>query len=266
MPGSTVKRSRGSRRNGWLWAGAAAGVLLTARLGLWQLDRAAQKLDLQAQMASRAALPPLAAADLPGAPAAAPGLHYRRIVLQGHWLSQYTVYLDNRQMNGRPGFFVVTPLRLPDGSAVPVQRGWLPRDFIDRSRLAPLPTAAGQVEVSGRLAPPPSKLFQLGGPDQGLIRQNLDLDVWALELHQPMRPLSLQQTDATRAAGIAADAPPPDGLLRQWPAPALDVGKHHGYAFQWFGLSALIAGLALWLLWIRPRLKPASHSEPDPHG
>ena len=264
MSGSTVNRPRASRRSLPVWVVAGVGVLLTARLGFWQMERAAQKSSLQAQIAGRAEMPPLAMTDLPARPATSADLHYRRIVLLGRWLPQHTVYLDNRQMNGRPGFYVITPLLLADGSAVLVQRGWLPRDFLDRTRLASVASASGELRVSGRLAPPPSKLFRLGGPDQGLIRQNLDIDEWAREIHQPLRLLALQQTDEARPADGAAVALPPDGLLRQWPAPALDLSKHHGYAFQWFGLSALIAGLALYFLLIRPRLNPALPPEPDP--
>ena len=260
--------ARRSRSTALLWAAALLGMMLTARLGVWQLARADQKLALQAQIQQRSALPALGLADLPGTAEAAAAQHYRPVLLAGRWLTQHTVYLDNRQMNGRPGFFVVTPLRLADGSAVAVQRGWLPRDFVDRSRLAPVPTPAGDVRVAGRLAPPPSKLFALGSADTGVIRQNLDLDQWSLDLKLPLRWLSVQQTDPAPAvpeASAGAAPPPADGLLRQWPAPAVDVGKHHGYAFQWFSLCAVIAGLAVWFLILRPRL-PTRPETPGPHG
>ena len=249
-----------SRRGALLWVAALLGMLLTARLGFWQLDRAAQKLALRDQIQQRATLPVLMPSELPRSAEAAAQQHYRRVVLQGRWLGQHTIYLDNRQMNARPGFFVVTPLLLADGTAVAVQRGWLGRDFIDRSRLAPVATTDGTVQVAGRLAPPPSKLFQLGGADAGLIRQNLDLDAWALEIHQPLRPWSVQQTDEGVAPVAAAGPVPVDGLSRQWPAPAVDVGKHHGYASQWFSLCALIAGLAAWFLMLRPRLSAGTPS------
>lgn len=264
MPGPGVTVAGPSRSAALLWAAAALGLLLTASLGFWQLGRAEQKLARQAQIQQRATLPTLAQADLPHDAEAAAQQHYRRVALQGRWLGQHTVYLDNRQMNGRPGFFVITPLLLADGTAVLVQRGWLGRDFIDRTRLAPVPTPGGTVQVIGRLAPPPSKLFQLGGADAGPIRQNLDLDAWALEIHQPLRPWSVQQSDDGMAPAAAAARVPADGLLRQWPAPAVDVGKHHGYAFQWFSLCALIAGLAAWFLLLRPRLLTRNPSARTP--
>ena len=230
---------------------AVLAAALTARLGFWQLDRARQKLDLQDRIQSRQALPPLAQAELARSAAAADAQHYRRISLRGRWLAEHTLYLDNRQMNARQGFFVVTPLLLAGGDAVLVQRGWTPRDFSDRSKVLPLQTPTGEVEVLGRIAPPPSKLFELGGAESGPIRQNLDLTALALEIHLPLRPLSVQQIASVGQAASAAT--PDDTLLRQWPAPAVDVGKHQGYAFQWFALCALITGLTLWFQILSPR-------------
>lgn len=259
------------RRAGLLLA-AVLAVLLTTRLGFWQLDRARQKIDLQARMQARAALPPLAQVGLARSAPQAEAQHYRRIQLRGRWRADATVYLDNRQMNARPGFFVVTPLLLDDGDAVLVQRGWMARDFSDRTRLAALPTATGEVVVVGRIAPPPSKLFQLGGTDSGPIRQNLDLAGFAAETGLALRPLSVQQLSmqqvpmqqvpmpqmpmqpTARSAAEPVPAAADDSLLRQWPAATVDVGKHHGYAFQWFALAALIAGLYVWFQLLRPFL------------
>jgi surfeit locus 1 family protein len=237
---------------------AVLAAALTARLGWWQLDRAQQKLDLQARISARGSLPPLPQRDLPRTEAAAAEQHYRPVQLRGRWLPEHTLYLDNRQMNARQGFFVVTPLLLSPGDAVLVQRGWMPRDFSDRSRLQPLPAQAGDVLVTGRLAPPPSKLFALAGAEQGPIRQNLDVQAMSVEMGLALRPLSVQQTQPTQAwpaDGQPAVALPDDGLLRAWPAVAVDVAKHHGYAFQWFSLSALLVGLTLWFQFLRPRLR-----------
>ena len=253
--GSDMVRSR------WLLLAAALlAALLAARLGFWQLNRADQKLALQAQMHSRSALPPLVQAALARSAELAKPQHYQRVLLQGRWLPQHTVYLDNRQMNGKPGFFVLTPLLLAEGDAVLVQRGWMPRNFVDRSALQPLPTPQAEVQLLGRLAPPPSKLFSLGGADAGRIRQNLDLSIYAQDIGLSLRPLSVQQLAPARPATAASDTQAQsvvplldDGLLRQWPEVAADVSKHHAYAVQWFALCALITGLYVWFQILRPR-------------
>jgi surfeit locus 1 family protein len=220
---------------------ALAVALLTARLGVWQLSRAAEKIALQAAIDAQTRLPVLDALPTDAQPASA--LHHRRVQLQGRWSAAHTIYLDNRQMSGRPGFFVVTPLLLADGRAVLVQRGWLPRDNNERTRINDAPTPAGEVSIDGRIAPPPSRLFEFDGADAGRIRQNIDVDVFSRETGLRLAPFSVVQTTG----------PADDRLMRDWPAPATGVAKHHGYAFQWFGLSALVVILYVWFQLIQPR-------------
>jgi surfeit locus 1 family protein len=247
----------------WLAVTAALlSIALTARLGVWQLDRAQQKRDRQALIDARQHLPPLETAELSRLADQAEQQHHRRIRLQGRWSPEHTVYLDNRQMAGRPGFFVLTPLVLQDGVAVLVQRGWMPRNFLDRNALAPVPTPGGWVELLGRVAPPPARLLEFSKVASGSIRQNLDLVSFAGETGLRLAPAMVLQLEPVRSAadvgaavGVAGDSGQRDGLQRDWPAPAVDIGKHHGYAFQWFALSALLGGLLLWFQIILPFLQ-----------
>ncbi len=227
-----------------LLVAALLGAGLTARLGLWQLDRAAQKTHLQAELQARRLLPALPLAGLPADAAAAQALQHRRVQLDGHWLPEHTVYLDNRPMAGRVGFLALTPLRLADGSVLLVQRGWLPRDAADRTRIVAAAAPAGPVRVEGRIALETSRLYELAAAESGTIRQNLPLASFTAESGLPLRPWVVVQE---------GDASPPDGLLRLWPEPTADVHKHYGYAFQWFALCALIIGLYAWFQLIRPR-------------
>lgn len=233
---------------------AVAMVALTLRLGFWQLDRAAQKNQRQANIQLRQNLPPLPAQELANASASLDPQLHRAVELQGRWSAEHTVFLDNRAMNSRAGFYVVTPLVLADGTAVLVQRGWLPRDPVERTLVAVPPTPEGMVRVPGRIAPPPARLFEFDGAASGAIRQNLDLEAFALESRLRLRPLSvLQLQPAQSAAGPVAD-----GLLRDWPQPAADVYKHYGYAFQWFALAALTLALYVWFQILRPWRKRAA--------
>ena len=223
------------------------GVVLTANLGFWQLRRADQKLAFQAALEQRATLPELAATDLADSAAAATRQHYRRIRLHGRWIAAATVFLDNRQMDGHPGFYVVTPLKL-DGSAatVLVHRGWAPRNSADRMQLPAVVTPAGDVVVAGHVAPPPARLYEFDAAASGVIRQNLDPVAYGRETGLALAPLSIVQD--------AAPGTVDDGLQRRWARPAVDVQMHHGYAFQWFALCALMAGLYVWFQLVRPRL------------
>lgn len=223
----------------------------TFSLGQWQLRRAAQKeaLQLSLQTMNR-----LAVLDTPALlqlsdPTQA---RDRAVLLTGHWVAGKTVFLDNRPMGDKTGFWVYTPLVLA-GSAqtVVVQRGWVPRNFMDRSQLPPVETPAGTVTVSGRIAPPPSKLYSFDGADQGQIRQNLDIASFRQETGLPLLNVSVVQL------GL-----PSEGLLRDWPAPNLGVDKHYGYALQWFALSGLTAGLYSWFQLLVPWRRRRSRSTP----
>ncbi len=223
-------------------------ALGTARLGLWQLDRAAQKTALHEAVLARAALPMVTLEDLATTPEQVAAQAQRRVQLEGRWLAERSIYLDNRQMNGRPGFYLVTPLLLARGDAVLVQRGWLPRNTRDRTQLAPVSTPDGVVRIEGRITPGLARLYEFDAAASGPIRQNLDVSAYATEIALPLRPLAVVQTDDGSMAA--------DGLHRQWLPATLDVSKHYGYASQWFALSALVTGLYVWFQLIRPRRRP----------
>jgi surfeit locus 1 family protein len=242
-------RSRGGRF--WLVTLAAVAMLAaTVSLGRWQLSRAAQKEALQAQIEARRNLPPLTQEEFLALDPATAAMH-RPVRLRGLWLAPHTVYLDNRQMHGLPGFYVLTPFAIEDSNqTVLVQRGWVQRNFTDRTQLAPVETPAGLVDVTVRIAPPPAHLLELGketpapaaAPGSSPIRQNLDLEAFRAETGLPLRTdVSLLQT-----------GPASEGLQRDWPVPALGIEKHYGYAFQWFGLAALVVILYVWFQFIAP--------------
>ncbi len=224
----------------WLVTTAAvAAVTVTTALGLWQLDRGAQKTRMQDAIEARQNLPAVDGRSLRAQ--GVESLLHRRVELRGTWIAGSTVFLDNRQMNGRPGFYVVTAMQV-DGlpEAVLVQRGWVPRNFVDRGALPSVETPGGAVFVEGRLTSGPSRLYELAPTTGGLIRQNLDVSAFATEIRRPLLALAVLETSARS-----------DGLLRQWPVIGTGVEKHHGYAAQWFGLSGLIAILYVWFQIVR---------------
>jgi cytochrome oxidase assembly protein ShyY1 len=258
------------RRAGRFWFITAVALLSFAAmvsLGRWQLSRAAQKEALQAEIEAQQNLPPVDAQAFLALPDATSAMH-RPVRLRGLWLTPHTIYLDNRQMHGLSGFYVLTPFALEGTErTVLIQRGWIQRNFTDRAKLEPIETPSGLVEVTARIAPPPAHLLDLG-KDEGAaapapaasaaaaattaatpesvgssrIRQNLVLEAFRAETGLPLRTdVSLQQT-----------GPASEGLQRDWPAPALGVEKHYGYAFQWFGLAALVVLLYVWFQLIAP--------------
>lgn len=218
---------------------------LTFSLGQWQLRRAVQKQNLQLAIEAQSNQSILKALDLANPSILKDAVH-RRATLKGVWRADHTVFLDNRQMNGKTGLIAITPLVLDGtGQMILVQRGWVLRNFADRTKLPEIQTPEGLVTVRGRMAPPPSKLYEFKGPDTGRIRQNIDISSYSREVALPLLPVSMLQM-----------GPANEGLLRDWAAPNVGVDKHHGYAFQWFGLCALVVGLYVWFQLVNPwRLK-----------
>ena len=226
------------------WVLTTAAILvaaLTFSLGQWQLRRAAQKQNLQLAIEAQSKQFILNAQDL-ALEKNNLALVHRRATLKGIWRAEHTVFLDNRQMNGKPGFIAITPLVLDGtGQIILVQRGWALRNFSDRTKLPDIQTPVGLVSVPGRIAPPPSKLYEFKGAESGRIRQNIDISVFSREIALPLMPVSMIQI-----------GPANEGLLRDWAAPNVGIDKHYGYAFQWFGLCALMVGLYVWFQIINP--------------
>ena len=223
----------------------------TTSLGVWQLSRAAQKQARQPAMDAQSVKPPLTATSLNTTRDPMASLH-QRARLRGSWAPLNTlVYLENRPMAGRVGFVVVMPFILEEGQgALVVQRGWVPRGMDDRTRVPPVDTPSGIVEIEGRMALPPSDLHALGDATSGAIRQNLDLAQFQQETGLPLvQDLSVVQTGAAS-----------EGLLREWPEINLGVDKHYGYAAQWFALAALIVVLYAWF-----QLRPVLFVSKDSH-
>ena len=236
-----------TRAFAWVTLAMLVGVALTVRLGFWQLSRAADKEARHTAIVAQMTAPVLDTATLLAQPAQFEQLH-QRVALQGEWLPEHTVYLDNRPMNGRAGFWVLTPLQLNASTRVLVQRGWVPRHQLDRTLLPEIQTPAGVVQVHGRIALPPSNLMALSTePDvttqasvPSKIRQNLNLDAYAAQTGGALAAVVLQTDSAS------------EGLLRDWPEIAAGVEKNLAYAFQWFALAALQLMLYIWFQFIQP--------------
>jgi len=224
---------------------ALMAVVMTVALGRWQLSRADQKEAYQALTESQVQLSPLDAQALLTSRDQLSLVH-RKVVLRGRWLAQHTIYLDNRQMNDKVGQFVLTPFQIEGGDAVVmVQRGWVARNFLDRMQVSPVNTPDGVLELQGRIAPPPSKLYELGSAEKSVLRQNIDFSAFSSQINLPLLAVSVQQSGAAS-----------DGLLREWHQVASGVEKHYGYAFQWFALSALISILYVWFQIVRRFKQP----------
>jgi surfeit locus 1 family protein len=198
---------------------ALATAALTFSLGIWQLQRAELKEKISLERKE--------------APA---------IALKGIWLANQTLYVDNRQMKAKLGFFVVTPFLQDNGEYVLVERGWIARDFMDRKKLQPIETVSGNVSISVRRLVDPKP--------PSVIAKNADVE-YPIVQYLDLKTIEKSQTNRVYKGYVQQLGTNSEGLKREWFEPASGVEKHYGYAFQWFALCALLAGLYIWFQWIK---------------
>jgi surfeit locus 1 family protein len=214
------------------WVPFIATVLVVGlgiSLGRWQSQRADYKAGIESAITTQSAAAPLA---LGGTGTARQPEEFRRVTMTGSFVPEWSVYLDNRPYNGAPGFYVVTPFRLEGQSEhILVARGWAPRHVEDRERLPSFDTPIGKTTVSGIVRSSLPRVMQLGEAQPvrpGAIVQNVEIPGFMQASGLNVRPFFVQQTSGTG-----------DTLVRDWPKPSSGIDKHHGYAFQWYGLSLM---------------------------
>ena len=221
---------------------AALGVLATALLGNWQLNRAAEKLQLQQRIEQAGRQPAVRL----GAERIDPtGVHYAPVEASGEFKSDGTIYVDNRVREGVAGYEIVTPLRL-DGSAryVLVDRGWV-RSGVDRTQLPEVATPAERVAVEGIAVPGEPRVFELSSEVQaGRVWQNITVERYRKAFGLDLQPIVIHQRNDLG-----------DGLAHAWIRPDLGIDRHRAYALQWFCMS-----FAIVVLYVILNVKPASNA------
>ena len=188
---------------------AIAAVLSFARLGLWQLDRLEEKRDRNEVIAVRMDGPAMDVLDV--SPASA---RYQHVTATGTFDAAGQVIVPYQSYQGTVGSHLVTPLVLDDGTAVLVNRGWVPNEVAADDPAPP----TGEVTVEGVLLESQSRRNAV---NVGRIQEKYDVELF---------PLWLSQTE-----------PAPDGdyPVRLDPPPR-DEGPHRSYAVQWFLFAGVV--------------------------
>jgi cytochrome oxidase assembly protein ShyY1 len=143
---------------------------LTASLGQWQMRRAAEKRAQQSVLERAAQAGPYA---LDGRPLAAGQISGRLVQLQGRFIPDDTIFIDNRTHQGVAGFYVLTPVKIKDSSLhVLVLRGWIARDVQDRNRLPMVKTPADDVQIAGIAEPTLERTLELKSDARAAARRS----------------------------------------------------------------------------------------------
>ena len=217
-------------------------VVLMVNLALWQLRRLHERRAINAEVVAAMHEDPIDA-TAPG-----PIRQWRTLTASGTYDVSQQVLIRNRSYQGQPGFHVVTPLKLADGRALLVNRGWIPLTE-DGSTPTPPAPPGGPVVVTGRARASQQRgaFFSPRDPPDGTLRQLYRVDVPRIGQQTPYPLIDDYVELLTTTPAVAASQPV---LI---PAPALDDGPHLSYAGQWVFFSG--CAVAGWILVVRRTVK-----------
>lgn len=218
----------------WAVCGVAVGTACLCGLGLWQVHRGQAKQALLDRVAATAQAP---LQDFNAQPATADSITHVRV--RGRYEASRQLLLDNQSHAQKPGYQVWTPLRLPDGELMLVNRGWIP--LTSRAGLPALPAPEGLQQLTG---------YWQALPQAGMRLASAPC-VKAAKFPQIVNYPSAQDlaclyAEPLRSGQLLLDATQPDGYVRDW---TFDNGfppsRHYGYALQWFALAATLVVIFL---------------------
>jgi cytochrome oxidase assembly protein ShyY1 len=222
-------------------------VLFMIWAGFWQLRRFRERGELNRLYAEREELATADASDVidAGAPldgGEVDGAVFRRVTATGVYDRGAEVLVRNRTLDGGPGVWVLTPLELGDGTALVVNRGFVPMSGTPGDLPAEAEAPSGEVTVTGLLQPTQERgRFQPTDPAEGTldVLSRVDLARYQQQVDADLFPawLLLQEQE-----------PPPTGelpLLLPPPEPFSET-RHLSYAVQWFVFTAIaVVGYAI---------------------
>ena len=224
---------------------AAAAVMV--RLGYWQLERLFARQAFNASVQEQQAAPVfLLSIDSDFSQLA--NMEYRRVRVEGSFVSQDEILLRNQNFDGQIGYQVFTPLRIEGGDQViMVQRGWIPEKnaaYHERH----IYHVEGKQSIEGVLRSPETDFGLRLIPDPTLSPTQTRLDVWN---NLDFERLSAQMQNPL--LGMYLQILPLDDE-GEFPRPLplqLDLtdGPHLGYAGQWFLFAlVLLVGYPIFLM------------------
>ena len=221
-------------------------VVLMVNLGFWQLQRLDERKSFNAEMRAAVDQPAQPIASLLPAGVAATrdeveSVKYRSVSASGSYLVDQQVLVTNRTQNSAPGYWVLTPLDLGDGTALVVNRGWIPYSYTADGSWSDFAPPTGRVSITGSIEQPQVRVTGgvISGPadaTEGRLRTLARVDVARLgqQVDEKLLPLFVNLQTQTppqpEALAIPAPVPPPD---------LSDEGPHLSYAMQWFIFSAM---------------------------
>ena len=223
------------------------GPLLIS-LGIWQLHRASDKRQLETQFERRHQAM-LTLQDIANTTALR-DIAYRSIQVTGHYDNAHQLLIDNKIMNHRVGYEVLTPfIPYKSNKIIMVNRGWIPSTG-QRDRLPPIKSSRGKQTIKGLIKLTPKKAFLVGKnvnfKSWPALVQAIDKKQLFMLYHKPLYPFIILLSPQS-----------PNGFVRKWRPIVITPEKHVAYAVQWFALA-----LTLVIMYLVLNTKREDHDKP----
>jgi surfeit locus 1 family protein len=203
-------------------------IPLFIHLGMWQYNKAAIKQRLQSQYEANANQ---SSAPLPKTFENLEALRYKSVSVEGEYLPQFQILLDNQVEAEVAGYHVITPLRLSDRKQVIlVDRGWVAA-LPSHADLPNVETPTGAQKIEGQLWLPSQKFYTLSVEANSndkwqTVWQNMDMQAYATKVPFEVAPVVLRMSPQSSG-----------GFVRNWVRPDDRILTHLSYAYQWFGFA-----------------------------
>jgi surfeit locus 1 family protein len=207
------------------------------RLGIWQLDRLEQRRNFNAHVEAMRAAPTLLLPE--DADENLTEMEYRKVRVSGEYDFENEVILRNQYWRDQFGYHLLTPLVLANGTAVLVDRGWVPAEGNDDPAAWGQYAVPNKAEVSGIIRLGQEKPQVGGRPDPTLAPDQDQLEIWNnvnLERLNEQMPYSLLSVYIQLDLEEGDTSPP----IPFQPELELGEGSHLGYAGQWFLFASIL--------------------------
>ncbi len=210
-------------------------AMVCVGLGIWQLDRLAQRRVFNVHVLAMQALQPLilpAQDDLTS-------MEYRAVKVSGTYDFANQIAIRDQFYDNQYGYHLVTPLQLADGESILIDRGWIPSAGNSSSSDWRKYDQPGEVILNGVIRLSQTTPNFGGVPDPTLTPGQPRLDFWVYanldRIHEqmpyPIYPVYIQlDPDPSRTN-------PP---IPYQPVLDLSEGPHQSYAIQWFSFATLL--------------------------
>ncbi|RAL21595.1 hypothetical protein DL240_12115 [Lujinxingia litoralis] len=217
------------------------GILLS--LGSWQALRYQQKSHAEGQRDALAEATPRPISDL--AALNRGELDFHPVTVRGEFLSDRAFLIKHRVHQNKPGYWLVSPLRLPSDELLLINRGWVPYERGEAIARSLLEASAGEQEFHGLVhfldyvvadTPARQRLARGEASEAILLWDSYDTE----GMHSALEGTTAQRAVIVTLAPDHSGEPYPIASLAHITEPYLTAEKHFGYALTWYSLAVAL--------------------------